>query len=246
MKLTKPFLILQLRPEDVTSDSEFEAILKYSDLRPEQTRRIRIENTGIPDLQLEDYSAIIVGGSPFDLTTPEADKSAIQHKIEADFNRLLDLVVPNDLPFLGACSGNGLLGSYLGARISRKFAEPVGGATVTITEAGKDDPLLEGFPDQIRVLLGHKEACDELPEGATLLACGDACPIQMFRAGQNVYATQFHPEGDTDGFTVRIHAYKHHGYFRADEADSLISSLSEEHTPHAQKILKRFVDRYAS
>ena len=67
--MKKKFLVLQLRPEDDTSDSEFEAILKYAELDPGDTRRIRIERTGIPDFDLDDYAAIIVGGSPFDIST---------------------------------------------------------------------------------------------------------------------------------------------------------------------------------
>ena len=132
----------------------------------------------------------------------------------------------------------------MGANISPKYAEPVGGATVNITREGKSDPLLEGFPDQIRVLLGHKEACDSVPDGVSLLIRGDACPVQMFRSGNNVYATQFHPEGDCEGFTVRINTYKHHGYFHFDEAQGLISTIAREQTPYAQRILKRFVDKY--
>ena len=116
---------------------------------------------------------------------------------------------------------------------------------MSLTEAGKQDPLLEGFPDQIKVLLGHKEACDATPEGASLLISGDACPVQMFRVGKNVYATQFHPEGDADGFIVRIHAYKHHGYFAPETAQHLIEAVSREDTPYAREILRRFVSRYS-
>ena len=102
MTISKPFLILQLRPENDTSESEFEAILKYGGLDRKDVCRMRIETTGIPDLSLHDYSAVIVGGSPFDISTPEAEKSAIQKKIETDFKRLLDDDVSSDFPFLGA------------------------------------------------------------------------------------------------------------------------------------------------
>jgi len=241
---TRPFLIIQLRPEDGTSDSEFEAILKYGGLHRNDVCRMRIERNGIPSLNIEDFSAVIVGGSPFDISTPSDEKSAIQNKIESDFKRLFDQIVPADYPFLGACSGNGLLGNYLGTRISAEYAEPVGGATVTVTEQGKQDPLLHGFPDEIRVLLGHKEACDDLPDGATLLIQGDQCPVQMFRVGENVYATQFHPEADSQGFTLRINTYRHHGYFQSHEAQTLIKAVNRETTPYANTILKRFVDRY--
>ena len=244
--MSKLFLILQLRPEDDTSDNEFTAILKYGGLEEKEVHRLRIEKNGIPDnLSLSDYCAVIVGGSPFDLSTPEEDKSAIQKKIESDFNRLFDDIIKNDFPFLGACSGNGLLGSYLGTSISTKYGEPVACISLDLTEEGKNDPLLCGFPEQISALLGHKEACDTIPDGAVLLISGTACPVQMFRIGNNVYATQFHPEGDSEGFILRIHAYKHHGYFQPDEAEYLIEAVSQKKTPYAQKILQRFVNRYA-
>ena len=245
MAISKPFLILQLRPENDTSDSEFEAILKYSGLDRKDVCRMRIETSGIPDLTLDEYSAVIVGGSPFDISTPEDEKSTIQKKIEADFKQLLDQIVTSDFPFLGACSGSALLGSYLDTPISNLYAEPVGGAVISLTDEGKSDPLLWGFPDQIRVLLGHKEACDTTPVGATLLMGGAACPVQMFRIGKNVYATQFHPEGDSEGFAIRIHAYKDHGYFQPEEVQQLIEAVSNEDTPYAQKILNRFVSHYA-
>jgi len=245
MAAGKPVLILQLRPEDITSDSEYACILKYSGLQSGDTCRKRIEQHGIPDeLDLDDYSAIIVGGSPFDISTPEDKKSGIQKKIEADFNRLLKQVVARDFPFLGACSGNGLLGNCLGTRISTRYAEAVGCVTLEITDAGKRDKLLLGFPDRIDVLLGHKEAVDTLPEGATLLMTGSDCPVQMFRIGENVYATQFHPEGDAGEFILRINTYRNHGYFEPHEADELKRRVSRKPTPHAQQILRRFVERY--
>ena len=245
MTVTKPILILQLRPEDITADSEYACFLKYGQLKAEDTRRLRIENSGIPDnTNLDDYSAIIVGGSPFDISTPENKKSGIQIKIEADFNRLLEQVITRDFPFLGACSGNGLLGSYLGTPITTKYGEAVGCITLDITEAGSKDKLLEGFPKQIDVLLGHKEACDATPEGATLLMTGSNCPVQMFRVGKNVYATQFHPEGDSEEFILRINTYANHGYFEPHEEEVLKKEVSRKTTPYAQKILKRFVGRY--
>ena len=245
MAARKPVLILQLRPEDTTSDSEYACILKYGGLQAGCTCRKRIEQQGIPhNLNPEDYSAIIVGGSPFDISTPIDSKSGIQKKIEADFNRLLAQVVARDIPFLGACSGNGLLGNYLGTSISTRYAEPVDCVTLDITEAGKQDKLLRGFPDQIDVLLGHKEAVDTLPAGASLLMTGSGCPVQMFRIGENVYATQFHPEGDAEEFILRINTYRNHGYFEPHEAEALKKRVSQKPTPHAQDILRRFVETY--
>ena len=243
--LSKPVLILQLRPEDITADSEFACFLKYGRLDADNTRRIRIEENGIPDdVDLDDYSAIIVGGSPFDISIPENKKSAIQNKIEADFKRLLEQVVSRDFPFLGACSGNGLLGNYLGTPVTTKYGEAVGCVSLDITDAGSRDKLLEGMPDQVDVLLGHKEACDSTPTGAVLLMTGRNCPVQMFRVRENVYATQFHPEGDAEEFILRINTYANHGYFEPHEAEALKQEVSRKPTPYAQELLRRFVAYY--
>lgn len=240
----KPFLIIQLRPEDETADNELDAILRYGGLLPAEVVRARVERTGLPDIVLDDYAAIIVGGSPFDVSTPEDDKPAMQKRIERGFMNLLERVVAADFPFLGACSGNSLLGAYCGASISRKYAEPVGGVDITLTDEGKKDPLLRRLPSTFRVLLGHKEACDEVPAGAVLLARSERCPVQMFRVKNNIYATQFHPEADPEGFKVRINIYKHHGYFPPETADDLIAAVANEDTPVPKAMLRRFVKRY--
>ena len=244
--MSLPFLIIQLRPEDEAADNELEAIMRHGGLSGDEVVRVRAEQEGLPAIRLEELSAIIVGGSPFDVSTPEKEKSEIQKTIERDFRALLSSIEAADFPFLGACSGNGLLGSYCGASISRKYPEPVGGTDIHITEAGMRDPLLADMPQTIRVLCGHKEACDYLPPGCVLLATNDACPVQMFRLGQNIYATQFHPEGDAEGFRVRIEAYRHYGYFPSDEADALSAALENEDVSFSQQILRRFVERYRS
>jgi len=115
---SKPFLIIQLRPEDETADSEFQAFLRYGGLAEHEVVRRRIEQTGLADIDPARYCAIIVGGSPFDLSTPPAEKGQVQKRIEAGFTTLFDRVVSADFPFLGACSGSGLLGAYCGATIS--------------------------------------------------------------------------------------------------------------------------------
>lgn len=242
--MSKPFLVIQLRPEDATADNELEKIKQYGGLVDDEIVRLRAESTGLPEIHLDQYAAIIVGGSPFDVSMPRADKSPMQLELEESFRELFEELIERDFPFLGCCSGNGLLGSWLGATISRKYAEPVGAIEVCVTEDGARDPLLQGFPETFRALTGHKEACDQLPPNSVLLASNGQCPVQMFRVRTNIYATQFHPEGDPEGFTVRINVYKNHGYFPPESAERLIEAVENEKTPEAQLILKRFVERY--
>lgn len=240
----KKVLIIQLRPEEEASNNEFEAILKYGNLGFSQVRRIRAEKTGIPPLRIKDYAAVIVGGSPFDISVPETEKSKIQKKIEQDFNGLFKDIVADDVPFLGACSGIGLLGKYCGTSISTKYGEPVGALDIILTPEGRQDPILKNIPPTFRAIAGHKEACDTVPVGAVLLASSKQCPVHMFRIKKNIYATQFHPELDAQGVAIRAEVYKHHGYFSPSEAKGLREKLALEKTPHAQQILRQFIARY--
>jgi GMP synthase (glutamine-hydrolysing) len=240
----KKILILQMRPKTEAADSEFEAILKVGNIDREQVHRIRVEQIENFDINLNDYCAIIAGGSPFDVSLRDDKKSDVQKRIESYFNSLFDQVIPRDFPFLGMCSGNGLLGRYCGTTISTKYSEPVGSVMVTVTEAGEKDRLLSGLPKEFTALVGHKEACDDLPQNAVLLASSELCPIQMFRIKNNIYATQFHPEANTEEFILRINTYKDYGYFPPEEADDLISALEGTETPVAEEILSRFVIRY--
>ncbi len=172
-------------------------------------------------------------------------KSSVQRRVEAEFQTLLDDVVARDFPFLGACYGIGTLGAHEGATIDRTYPEPIGVVPVTLTAAGASDPLLRGLPPTFEAFVGHKEAISALPASAMLLASSPACPVQMFRVGQNVYATQFHPELDVDGITTRIHAYADHGYFAAAELEPTLAAVRRAPVSHPSLILRNFVERYA-
>ena len=235
-----------MRPEDATAESEFKAILRVGKISPGEVHRIRVEEDTDVDLNLQDYFAIVAGGSPFDVGKAQDEKSDQQLKVEAFFDRLFDQLIPLDFPFLGCCSGNGLLGKYCGTPISGMYSESVGSTMIELTESGKSDVLLQGLPNRFRVLVGHKEACDTVPQDAVLLASSAECPVQMFRIKNNIYATQFHPEADEEEFVLRIHTYRDHGYFPPEKADELIQELEDVSTPHSQEILRRFVQRYQS
>ena len=240
----KKLLVLQMRPEDAAAESEFQAILRVAQIERKQVERIRVEQEYEKILLLDDYFAIVAGGSPYDVSIPEENKSERQQGVEGFFDRLFDQLIPRDFPFMGCCSGNGLLGKYCSTPISGKYSEPVGSTMLELTASGKKDPLLIGLPDSFRVLVGHKEACDSVPQEAVLLATSADCPVQMFRIKDNIYATQFHPEADEAEFILRIRTYKDHGYFAPETADELIRNLRNVKTPHSQEILRRFVARF--
>ncbi len=199
----------------------------------------------LPHLDLSEYSGVIVGGSPFTSSDPAEKKSDTQHRVERELAGLLDRIVAEDFPFLGACYGVGTLGRHQGALIDRTFGEQLGGVEIELTRAGLADPLLRGMPRRFTAFTGHKEACTKLPSHAVLLASSRACPVHMFRIKQNMYATQFHPELDAEGLVTRIDIYRHAGYFPPESAEELMADARRFTATEPMKILTNFVDRYA-
>jgi GMP synthase (glutamine-hydrolysing) len=242
----RPFLLLATRAEDAAADDEYAAFLRFSGLAERQLRRVRLEQA--PDqvdaADLDDCSGVILGGSPFTWCTPPDAKTAVQLRVEAEIDGLLDRIVADDLPFLGACYGIGTLGAHQGAVVDTTYSEPVGAVQVTLTEAGTGDPLTSALPARFEAFAGHKEAISELPGHAVLLASSPACPVQAFRVGTNVYATQFHPELDVPGIQTRIDVYKHAGYFHPGTADQLKADVAGTSVDAPPLLVRRFVELY--
>lgn len=241
----KPFLLLATRAEDVPADEEYALFLRFTGLSEDQLVRVRLEAGPLGPIDLDEWSGIFVGGGPFNASDHDEEKSDVQRRVEAEFRTLLDDVVARDFPFLGACYGVGTLGAHQGAVIDRTYREPISVIEIERTPEGAADPLLAALPDRFTAFVGHKEAITVLPPSATLLARGEACPVQMFRVGRNVYATQFHPELDVAGITTRIHAYADHGYFGADELHLTLAAVRRAPVTHTSSILRAFVERYA-
>jgi GMP synthase (glutamine-hydrolysing) len=240
----KPFLLLAIRAEDPAADNEYDSFLSLSGLGERELRRVRLERHALGDVDLDEWSGILLGGGPFNYTDPEDLKTPVQRRVEADLRGLLDRVVSADFPFLGACFGIGALGRHEGAVLDRRFSEPVGLVDITLTPQGQRDPLLGQLPTAFEAFTGHKEAIGRLPGHAVLLASSAACPVQAFRVGANVYATQFHPELDVTGLCTRVDVYKHAGYFDPDQADEIKAQATRSHITWPPVILRGFVSRY--
>ncbi|MBE9403188.1 glutamine amidotransferase [Brachybacterium sp. Marseille-Q2903] len=243
----RPFLLLATRFEDEAADAEYEAFRRFAGLRADQLVRVHLEAAPLGEIDLAEYSGVIVGGSPFTTSDPEDSKSATQQRVESDLKRVLDLVIEHDVPFLGACYGVGTLGVHQGAIVDRTHGEPVGAVTVRLSEEGRRDALVEaaGLPDSFTAFVGHKEGVRSLPEHAVCLASSATAPVQMFRVGTRQYATQFHPELDVPGLVQRIRIYKDAGYFSPDEMDDLIEEVSQVDAGAPAGVLRGFVKLFA-
>ncbi|HEY2288642.1 MAG TPA: glutamine amidotransferase [Streptosporangiaceae bacterium] len=240
----KPFLLLSIRAEDAAADNEYDSFLTLSGLGEGGLRRVRLEQRALGDIDLSEWSGIWLGGGPFNYSDPDELKTPVQSRVETDLHGLLGRVVQADFPFLGACYGVGALGRQLGAPVDRQYGEPVGAVEITLTAPGRQDLLLGGLPAAFHAFTGHKEALSRLPGQAVLLASSAGCPVQAFRVGANVYATQFHPELDLAGLRTRTEIYKYAGYFDPDQADEIVAQAARSDVRWPPAILRGFVARY--
>lgn len=242
----KPFLILQARPETDASDQEFAAILDKCQLPETRAHRIRLDQTDLPaDLDLTAYAGTIVGGGPGCVSDDPATKDPVEARIEAQVMALMPQITERDLPFMGCCYGLGVLAQHLGGDVSKvRYGESVGPSICSLTEDGARDPITTGLAPEFEAFVGHKEAVQALPSGCTHLVASAPCPFQMIRFGQNVYATQFHPEADARDFENRINIYRNHGYFAPEDAGRLIDICHAATVTEPAEILRRFAARY--
>lgn len=242
----KPFLLLQLRPETDAADAEYRSILARCGIAPEQVRRVRLDQQDLPaGLDLDAHAGVIVGGGPGCVSDAPEKKTPLEARIEAQVLGLMPAIVARDFPFMGCCYGLGILAHHLGSEVSKaRFSEPVGPSTCALTPEAASDPLTAGLPPVFDAFVGHKEAVQALPPGCVHLVSSGPCPIQMVRYGQNVYATQFHPEADAADFESRIRIYRNHGYFPPEEADALIATCHAAEVTVPGEMLRRFAERY--
>ena len=245
MSCVKPFLLIATRAEDQAADAEYAAMLRAGGLKEGQLHRVRLEAAPLPPLDLDEYAGVILGGGPFDSSDPEEAKSTTQRRVEAELRTLLDELVARDFPFLGACYGVGTLGVHQGATVDRTYGEPIGAVPITLTDAGRADPVLAGLPETFDAFVGHKEACRDVPPGAVLLASSPTCRVQMFRVRTHLYATQFHPELDVEGIVARIRIYQHYGYYPPETMDEIIDHVRGAVVTEPPRILANFVAIHA-
>lgn len=94
---------------------------------------------------------------------------------------------------LGVCLGAQLLGEAFGGVTESSPHKEVGFWDISLTEAGKKDPLLEGFPETFKVAHWHNDMIG-VPAGGVVLAGSAGCPNQIVRFDDNAIGLQCHME----------------------------------------------------
>ncbi len=244
MTTKKPILLLQSRPEVEASDDEFRSFCKFGGLDVDEIVRMHMHEYQ-PEIDLDDYAAVFMGGGPANFAYDDEQKSAMQRRFEPWLLALMQRIISEDKPFLGACLGVGAIIIASGGQMSLEHGEPMGTVRVALTDSGRADPIMANLSADFDAFVGHKEgvAVHTVPSTVSVLA-HSMTVTQMIRAGANVYGTQFHPELDAESLVLRIKIYRHAGYFEPDEVDDLVAAARRAQVTEPVKVLRAFVKRY--
>ncbi|MBS1673221.1 MAG: GMP synthase [Actinobacteria bacterium] len=197
------------RPERSAADAEHRSFER--DLGVPVLDRLDLLHTPLDDVDWRRYTGFVIGGSPFNVT--EQHKDEAQRAVETDLERIAAHALAGAATALFTCYGIGVVTRMLGGEVTLAYPERVQAAEVRLTEAGARDPLFGPSAPSMSVFTAHKESAAATPPDAVLLATNDTCPVQAYRVGSHLYATQFHPEASPRDFADRMAVYRASGYF---------------------------------
>jgi len=144
-------------------------------------------DNALPDLGA--YDALVVFGGEqnalADASHPYLPRLAHMMKASADMG----------IATLGICLGSQIFARGTGAENQIGTAGEYGWNTVSLTEAGQQDPLFSHLPASFPIMQWHSDTFT-LPPGAVHLAHSPKAAVQCFRFGRAGYATQFHFEAN--------------------------------------------------
>lgn len=230
--MEKRILIVQIRTDQKIKEHDAAAYCRVLGNSVSYDIRNIIDEEISPD-ELENYTAVIVGGSHF---MPE---ETFPHK-EALYS-LVGAACERGMSFLGICFGFQVLTQVLGGEVVRdKAKKEFGSYDLGMTEAGEKDPLFEGISNPFVVQHAHEAYVTKTPAEAVVLATSPLVPVQAFRIkNTHIYGVQFHPEMSKEDMHERMDMYNKSTigtyFFPQDAFDSVRDSRSSE------EIVRNFV-----
>lgn len=239
-----PLVYLCVRPQQGAAAAEYESFRSAMRLTTDDLHEWDLVRNPLPDDALDRWRGFAVGGSPFNMTDPESSKTEVQRRLEADLARIAVAAADGSTAALFTCYGIGVASRALGGEVTRAYPEDTGPTTVSLTPGAAGDPLFGGLADTFSALTAHKEGTSRLPDGAVLLATNDACPVQAYRVGDRLYATQFHPEPTGRAFTERMAVYRDDGYFAASDYDAIAARVLGASLTEPVRILRAFAQQF--
>ena len=197
------YLLIQIRDaDDSVREQEIGCFADALRCSREAITVFDLLSTELNASHLAEVDMVMIGGSGRYSVTSEAPW---MQKALVSLQRLLDCGKPT----FASCWGFQSLARAAGGKVVHDLENAeLGTSLVTLTEAGKLDPIFSHLPESFEAYMGHEDRVIELPPGVTLLASTDRVAQQAFRFdGRPIYCTQFHPELTLPTLLSRIEAY---------------------------------------
>lgn len=133
-----------------------------------------------PPKNIDDFSAVILSGSPFSVRNEDAPK--------------IDLsTIRGKKPLLGVCYGAQYLAHFNGGNVSPSNIREYGRANLSFIK--ENEIFFEGISEGSQVWMSHSDTIKELPQGGICLASTKDVANAAYKIeGEKTYAIQFHPE----------------------------------------------------
>ena len=149
-------------------------------------------------------------------------------------------IIGAGVPVLGVCYGHQLMAYALGGAVDyHPQGSEVGQIAVSLNDAARHDPLLEGLPNSFDTFLSHEQSVLTLPSCAVVLAASSHDPHQIIRYSSTALSVQFHPEFSAPVMNKIITSRSERVAMKGKDRDALLAAVSD--TPFSRAILQRFV-----
>jgi GMP synthase (glutamine-hydrolysing) len=212
--------------------------LESCGLAPEELATINLlEEPNLQWRHLSRADAILIGGAG-------AHSATVSYPFSSALKAIVERVVDEGKPMFASCFGHHFLVLALGGElITDHHRGEVGTFDVQLTDNGLRDQLLESYPSQFPVQLGHHDIVLDIPPGVRELAYSVKCRYQMLRfADKPIYSTQFHGEMSESHLRARLEMYRD-SYLSAETSEEELS-LPLRPSLWADKLLRRFFELY--
>lgn len=143
-------------------------------------------------------------------------------------------------PLFGICYGHQLLAHALGGEVGdNPTGREMGTVEIALDPQAAGDPLFAGLPQRFPAQTTHLQTVVRAPADAIVLASSEQDACHAFRWGGNTWGVQFHPEFSGTHMRGYVHARR----AALAEEGRCATQLSRKigATPHARRVLRRFV-----
>jgi GMP synthase (glutamine-hydrolysing) len=138
-----------------------------------------------------DLDGLLVLGGPMSVADPAYD-----HVFAPMFELVRDYHA-REKPIMGICLGAQIVARAFGKAVVPASEFQFGFKSIKFTDAGREDPLLEGLGPVVRVFVHHSDTY-ELPDEAELLMTTAEVPNHSYRIGRTTYCFQGHLEATAE------------------------------------------------